>query len=56
MVEIKRVKATKQIMRNGNSLTINVTQEVKKLGLDQYDYVDITLQRNDEEEDDTESE
>lgn len=37
-------KATKTINRVGNSLTINVTPEVRALGLDRGDKVDVTLE------------
>lgn len=36
-------KATKKITQSGDSLVINVTKEVKRLGLDRGDTVDITL-------------
>lgn len=36
-------KATKKITQSGDSLVINVTKEVKRLGLDRGDAVDITL-------------
>ena len=35
--------ATKTISASGDSLVINVTKEVKRLGLDRGDDVDVTL-------------
>lgn len=35
--------ATKKITQSGDSLVINVTKEVKRLGLDRGDTVDVTL-------------
>ena len=40
---MKTEKATKTITQSGDSLVINVTKEVKRLGLGRGDDVDITL-------------
>ena len=45
-----RTKATKKIMGVGHSLTVNVTKEVKALGLDRGDYVNVTLEPVDDQE------
>ena len=44
-----RTKATKKIMGVGHSLTVNVTKEVKAMGLDRGDYVNITLEPVDDQ-------
>lgn len=41
------IKAVKQISKNGHSLTINITWEVKALGLDWGDEVIVILRRPD---------
>ena len=45
------IKAVKQISKNGHSLTLNVTWEVKALGLDWGDEVLVILRRPDAEQD-----
>lgn len=45
------VKVKKQISKNGHSLTINVTWEVKALDLDWGDEVIVILRRPDAEQD-----
>lgn len=42
-MKTKTEKATKMIKKSGDSLVINVTQEVRRLGLTRGDLVDITL-------------
>ena len=42
--EKMRTKATKKIMGVGHSLTVNVTKEVKAMGLSRGDYVNVTLE------------
>ncbi len=42
-----QVKANKKISYSGDSLIVNVTKEVKSLGLDKGDYVDIALGEQD---------
>ena len=45
-----KTKATKKIMVVGHSLTVNVTKEVKAMGLDRGDYVNVTLEPVDDQE------
>ncbi len=44
---MKTETATKKITQSGDSLVINVTKEVKRLGLDRGDVVDVTLSSED---------
>lgn len=37
------VETTKIIRLNGTSLTVNITKEVRELGLDRGDEVDLTI-------------
>lgn len=39
------VIATKMISKNGCSLTINITKEVKQLGLDRGDFIEVTIKK-----------
>lgn len=36
---------TKMITKNGTSLTINITKEIKQLGLDRGDYIEVTIRK-----------
>lgn len=38
---------TKMITKNGTSLTINITKEIKQLGLERGDYIEVTIRRID---------
>lgn len=40
-----RMVCVKAITRNGNSLTVNITHEVKLMGLDRGDKVRVVLER-----------
>lgn len=41
---VKKAKATKKLTQSGDSLVINVTKEVKPLGLQRGDYVNVTIE------------
>lgn len=46
-----KMVCVKTITRNGNSLTVNITHEVKLMGLDRGDKVRVVLERMTDGED-----
>lgn len=45
MGDLTKVTATKKLTQSGDSLVINVTKEVKPLGLKRGDYVKVELEK-----------
>ena len=45
---MKKTRATKKLTQSGDSLVINVTKEVKPLGLQRGDYVNVTIEPADD--------
>lgn len=36
---------TKMVTKNGTSLTINITKEIKQLGLERGDFIEVTIRK-----------
>ena len=45
-----RITTTKRILSSGTSLAINITKELRALGLDRGDWVKVVLIKEDEED------